>query len=411
MQKIMVAAFLVLALAGCTGDDAGTDVLWTKTECSVDRPLPKEATMQTNMGDIRLSLHEFRAPITVENFVDLAESGYYDGVEFHRILGDFMMQGGQGAPGVDTIPDEIVPSLHHEAKGTLSMANAGPNTGSSQFFVTFGETAWLNGKHTVFGRTVEGFDVLDAVNANAKSSSPEDVVMETVTIRQPSADEITADPFSFWTPNTALAGETGRAFEFITTLRNDGPVAVPYCLEAQSEEGVVAVVEADRTSGYLAPGEQLSILVQVQKEAATGGFDLVAKTIGTESRTSIAVADATYGKAAADGLEIEFDVVGVTDDGRLFWTTMQDAATGAVERGSTFEGSFQMQPSYGPVAFKLAYPGLVKGFYDHALGLLEHEGGATRFHWDLGYGEYSQQNPHALASQYLIFEIIPRVVP
>ncbi|MGB1696805.1 MAG: peptidylprolyl isomerase [Thermoplasmatota archaeon] len=411
MQKIMVAAFLVMALAGCTNNEAGTDELWTKAECTVDRPLPKEATMQTNMGDIRLSLHEYRAPITVANFVDLAESGYYDGVPFHRIIDDFMMQGGQGAPGVENIPDEIVPTLHHEAKGTLSMANAGPNTGSSQFFVTFGETAWLNGKHTVFGRTVEGFDVLDAVNANAKTSSPEEVVMETVAIRQPTADEITEDPFSFWTPNTALAGETGRAFEFITTLRNDGPVAVPYCLEAQSEEGLVAVVEAERTSGYIAPGEQLSILVQVQKEAATGGFDLVAKTIGTESRTSFSVADATYGKAAEDGLTIEFDVVGVTDDGRLFWTTLEDAALGAVARDSTFEGSFQMQPSYGPVAFQLSYPGLVKGFYDAALGLQEHESGASRFHWDLGYGEYNSNNRHALASQYLVFEIIPRVVP
>ncbi len=126
------------------------------------------ATIKTNKGDMRLKLHADKAPMTVNNFVFLAREGFYDGVTFHRVIKDFMIQGGdptgtgRGGPGY-RFPDEIHPDLRHDGPGVLSMANAGPNTNGSQFFITHVATPWLDGKHTVFGQLVEGFDTLYAI--------------------------------------------------------------------------------------------------------------------------------------------------------------------------------------------------------------------------------------------------------
>ena len=132
------------------------------------------ATMKTTEGDIVLELFDEDAPKTVANFKKLAGDGFYDGLIFHRIIPDFMIQGGcpqgtgTGGPGY-TFEDEI--NQHKIVKGTLAMANAGPNTNGSQFFiVTADETPWLDGKHTAFGRVVEGMDVVDRLG-NAQTDS------------------------------------------------------------------------------------------------------------------------------------------------------------------------------------------------------------------------------------------------
>ena len=137
------------------------------------------ATIQTNRGDIVLELHQDKTPNTVKNFVDLAEKGYYNGLTFHRVIPDFMIQGGcpdgtgMGGPGYK-FADEFDPELRHDGPGVLSMANAGPNTNGSQFFITHVATPHLDGKHSVFGRVVTGQDVVDAVQQGD--------CMETVTI-------------------------------------------------------------------------------------------------------------------------------------------------------------------------------------------------------------------------------------
>ncbi|MBU0985278.1 MAG: peptidylprolyl isomerase [candidate division Zixibacteria bacterium] len=118
-----------------------------------------KATIKTNKGDINLTLFADKTPITVANFVNLAQRGFYDGLTFHRVIPDFMIQGGcpsgtgTGGPGY-TFADEIVPELRHSKPGILSMANAGPATNGSQFFITHVPTQWLDGKHTVFGEVV-----------------------------------------------------------------------------------------------------------------------------------------------------------------------------------------------------------------------------------------------------------------
>jgi cyclophilin family peptidyl-prolyl cis-trans isomerase len=125
-------------------------------------------TMTTNHGDIVLELFDDDAPKTVANFRKLAEDGYYDGLIFHRVIPDFMIQGGcpegtgTGGPGY-TFEDEINP--HKIVRGALAMANAGPNTNGSQFFIVTTQSApWLDGKHTVFGEVTEGMDVVDTIS-------------------------------------------------------------------------------------------------------------------------------------------------------------------------------------------------------------------------------------------------------
>ncbi|HEU4864329.1 MAG TPA: peptidylprolyl isomerase [Candidatus Limnocylindria bacterium] len=126
------------------------------------------ATFKTDKGDIAVELFADKAPRTVENFVNLARAGFYDGTTFHRVIGGFMAQGGDptgtgtGGPGYQ-FGDEFHPSLRHDSPGILSMANAGPGTNGSQFFITYGPTPHLDDRHSVFGKVTSGMDVLRAL--------------------------------------------------------------------------------------------------------------------------------------------------------------------------------------------------------------------------------------------------------
>lgn len=125
------------------------------------------AVFDTDRGQIKVELYPDKAPLTVASFVNLARKGFYDGLNFHRVIPDFMIQGGcpkgtgTGGPGYK-FEDETNNGVRHE-RGVLSMANAGPNTNGSQFFITHIKTDWLDGKHTVFGKVTEGLEVVDAV--------------------------------------------------------------------------------------------------------------------------------------------------------------------------------------------------------------------------------------------------------
>jgi len=144
-----------------------TGVADTKTP---EREKTMIAVITTNKGPIRLTLCPEQAPVTVANFVNLSQRNYYDGVSFHRVIPDFMIQGGdpsgtgRGGPGYH-FEDEFVPELKHDSPGILSMANAGPGTNGSQFFITHKATPWLDGHHTVFGKVVGPEDqaVVDSI--------------------------------------------------------------------------------------------------------------------------------------------------------------------------------------------------------------------------------------------------------
>ena len=160
-------------------------------EMTIDPSKQYTATMKTSQGSMTIELYAKDAPKTVNNFVTLAKDGFYDGVTFHRVIEGFMLQGGdptgtgRGGPGY-TFEDETRGNPNkHDAAGVLSMANAGPNTNGSQFFVTLAPTPHLNGKHTVFGKVTDGLDVVKKIgsvptDANDKPRTP--VTIEGITI-------------------------------------------------------------------------------------------------------------------------------------------------------------------------------------------------------------------------------------
>ena len=150
------------------------------SETQISEKLPK-IQIQTERGNITIEMFEDEAPNTVANMISLIEKGYYNGLNFHRVIPDFMIQGGcphgtgTGGPGYD-FDDECTPDRRHDSAGVLSMANAGPGTNGSQFFITHGPTPHLDGKHTVFGKVTEGQEVVDEIKQGD--------VMQTVVVLQ-----------------------------------------------------------------------------------------------------------------------------------------------------------------------------------------------------------------------------------
>ena len=177
IKKLLVILALTFFMVSCsnTGGDK----------------MSKTAVFETNKGTFEIELFTEKAPITTKNFIDLTNKGFYDNLIFHRVIDGFMIQGGDpegrgtGGPGY-TIDDEFHPDLKHDSAGILSMANSGPNTGGSQFFITLAATPWLDGKHAVFGKVIKGMDVVEAigkVQVGTNDKPSEDVVINKITIK------------------------------------------------------------------------------------------------------------------------------------------------------------------------------------------------------------------------------------
>ena len=194
VKYLLITSVAIVVLTACAKQNT-QDAKPNKEEGKKMSSPTTVAIIKTNMGTIELELFADKTPKTVENFVGLSEKGYYNGVIFHRVIENFMIQGGDptgtGRGGESfwggKFADEIVPSLRHDGPGILSMANAGPNTNGSQFFITLVPTPWLDGKHTVFGKVISGMDVVYAigkVKTGAGDRPINDVVMEQVTIEK-----------------------------------------------------------------------------------------------------------------------------------------------------------------------------------------------------------------------------------
>ena len=161
-KRIIIVSIMVLSLfmIGCSSNKQASTAAPVK---------PNLAVFETSMGSFTVELFNDKAPNTVNNFITLANKGFYNGTIFHRVIPDFMIQGGDptgtgtGGPGY-VIKDEFHRDLKHDKAGILSMANAGPNSGGSQFFITVKATPWLDGKHAVFGQSVQGMDVVDKIS-------------------------------------------------------------------------------------------------------------------------------------------------------------------------------------------------------------------------------------------------------
>jgi peptidyl-prolyl cis-trans isomerase B (cyclophilin B) len=177
MKYLFWLLSLVPFLSLCAVMASGAENAKEKTDST-----PLKAVIKTNKGNIRLVLFADKTPLTVLNFVNLAKRGYYHNLAFHRVIPDFMIQGGcpigngTGGPGYK-FQDEFSPGLKHDKPGVLSMANAGPNTNGSQFFITHVPTPWLYNKHTVFGAVVDGSDQ-KVVNSIATGDRIEEIVIE-----------------------------------------------------------------------------------------------------------------------------------------------------------------------------------------------------------------------------------------
>ena len=196
MKQLMIGLIISLATFACNAQEEGKVETKETTQTKTESTEMTVAVIKTNMGTIEIELFANETPKTVENFVGLANKGYYNGVIFHRVIDNFMIQGGDPTGtgrGGDSFwggkfADEIVPSLKHDQPGILSMANAGPNTNGSQFFITLVATPWLDGKHTVFGKVIAGMEVVSAIG-KVQTSKPgdrplKDVVMESITIEK-----------------------------------------------------------------------------------------------------------------------------------------------------------------------------------------------------------------------------------
>ena len=151
----------------------------------------KIAEFNTNKGNFKVELFGDKAPLTVGNFIKLVDKGFYNGLIFHRVIPNFMIQSGcphgngRGGPGY-TIRDEFHPDLKHDSKGLLSMANAGPNTGGSQFFITVATTTWLDKHHSIFGKVVEGMNVVESISKvqTDRTDKPlQNIIIKNITIK------------------------------------------------------------------------------------------------------------------------------------------------------------------------------------------------------------------------------------
>jgi len=199
MKNTVLYLVFAIAFIGCQSSDTVKEKTENQTTSIEEKThMPESMTVaviNTNMGMIEIELFSDKTPKTVENFVGLANKGYYDGIIFHRVIADFMLQGGDptgtGRGGESLwggkFEDEFVSELRHDTPGILSMANAGPNTNGSQFFITLVPTPWLDGKHTIFGKVINGMNVVEdigKVKTGPGDKPVEDVIMINVKIEQ-----------------------------------------------------------------------------------------------------------------------------------------------------------------------------------------------------------------------------------
>ncbi len=201
IRKNIIFIILTVALIACSDNAEKKEKPITKTEDIVKELMNISgneklvATFKTNEGDFEIELFATKVPKTVENFVGLATTGKYDNLIFHRVIPQFMIQGGDptgtGRGGESfwggKFEDEFDTSLHHDKAGILSMANAGPGTNGSQFFITLIPTPWLDGKHSIFGEVISGMDVVDSIGdtkTGGMDKPVKDIVIQTILVEK-----------------------------------------------------------------------------------------------------------------------------------------------------------------------------------------------------------------------------------
>ncbi|HUR68961.1 MAG TPA: peptidylprolyl isomerase [Candidatus Thermoplasmatota archaeon] len=354
--------------AGCNAAPMEVDADWAAQKPRV--------RFETSQGDFVAELESEKAPITVQNFLTLAQNGTLAGTLFHRVIKDFVIQGGDPlskdddpandgtGDGAPPIPDEFNPTLRHDAAGILSMANAGPNTGSSQFFVTLAATPHLDDRHSVFGRVVEGMDVVRAIG-NAQVDSDDrplaPITLKNVTLLDP-APYAPQQGAGIHAVVGAKKAEPGREARFAVILQNRGNVRALMAATAAAPVGWACTTDAPVV---VPPGTGRVVFVGLTPPAgATGTTTIplgVASSSGSTATTTVDIAIATLGAPVKQGDKVVANYAGVLPDGRLFDTSMQAVGTNAAQPKFNTTGGWREHPSYNTFPFTVG-SGVIPGF-------------------------------------------------
>jgi peptidyl-prolyl cis-trans isomerase A (cyclophilin A) len=386
-SPLVVLAALTLALAlpaaGCLTDKAdvtsgATCGASTAPDASWKAERPR-VLLTTAMGAITLALDLEGAPITATNFLNLTRSGFYDNTSFHRVVKGFVIQGGDpnskdanpsndgaGGPGYD-IPDEFNPTLRHDKAGVVSMATAGPDTGGSQFFLTLAPAASLDDRHAVFGRVVDGMDI---VNAIAATPTRGETPLEPVKIQK--AEVIEAAPFDNChkvTVHPALREKTaegGRAVTFAVILQNLGTTRDQVTLTATPPTGWEATVDA---APIIPAGTGRVVFLKVTPPAnATGTAEIALEARSAwsgvpTSVTHVKVTLATLGAAIKQGDRVTANYVGLLPDGRLFDTSVASVGADPEQPKFTTTGGWRARGAASYQSFQFTVgTGVIPGF-------------------------------------------------
>lgn len=382
MRALLV--LLALLVAGCAEPAAPAPPPAEATACDASPPAADASwkaekprvRITTTKGAFVAELETERAPITAKNFLDLTTSGVYDGTLFHRVVRDFVIQGGDplskdedpandgtGDPGYE-IPDELTPALRHDDAGVLSMANSGPNTGGSQFFVTLAATPHLDDRHSVFGRVIEGLDVVRAIGGAQVDAN--DAPLEPIRIEKAERLEPTTyEPRHAVDAHVVIGekrAEPQRAVRFAVVLKNEGNVRDAIALAASAPTGW----SCEATPPVVVPAEtaRVGFLTLTPPPGATGTTEIaltVASASGASANTTLRVTIGELGRDVNDGHRVTGNYAGLLLDGRLFDTSMRAVAEDAEQPKFDTLGGYRAKPQYNPFQFTVG-TGVIPGF-------------------------------------------------
>lgn len=413
-MRIAIPLVAILLLAGCAeeGTDptpsvsspaGATPAVTPPATAPTSRPTPEVSTrcdpvlpqldvdwgprkprvrVNTSKGEFIIEVEAERAPVTAQNFLELVRTGFYNGTLFHRVVRDFVIQGGDplskdndpdndgtggrtDARGQEiNIPDELHPALRHDAVGVLSMANSGPDTGSSQFFVTLNATPHLDDRHSVFGRVVEGINVVRSIGV--VQVGQEDRPVEPVQLV--GAEEIAPTEYE---PQRGAGvhvvipdkkAEAGRAVRFAVIAKNTGNVRDMFGVGAEPPTGWTCGTPEPVT---VPPGTARVVLLAITPPAgATGTMEIpvyVTSSEGATARTTVNVTIAPLGAQVKDGDRVTANYAGLLPDGRLFDTSIERVAKDPAQPKFATIGGFRERPSYATFPFTVG-SGVIDGF-------------------------------------------------
>lgn len=381
-MKSALATLALLLVAGCTLPAAPPAD--ASTLCFAALPAPESTwkaekprvRFETSMGTFVAELDEEAAPITAGNFLNLTAAGFYNGTLFHRVVHDFVIQGGDplskddipsndgtGDPGYK-IPDEFNPALRHSEIGVLSMANSGPDTGGSQFFVTLAATPHLDDRHSVFGRVVEGIDVVRAignVQTDALDQPFEPIRLTKVERLDPTPFEATRSADLHIIVDNKSA-EAGRVVRFAVILQNTGNVRDALALDVRAPAGWTCATEPARV---VSAGTGRVVFLNLTPGAnASGTHEIgvrVNATSGATATTSVRVILTTLGAPVQQTDKVSANYAGVLLDGRLFDTSMERVARDPKQPKFDTIGGWSESNGYSPFSFTVGR-GVIQGF-------------------------------------------------